>query len=220
MKKDKAIIFDMDGLLIDSEPLWREVETAVFRSVGVPFMPEMTLQTMGLRCDEATAYWFTRYPWDGKSPDDVTREIIAGVAAAVREKGAPMPGVHHACAIVQRMGYASAVASSSPDAIINAMVERLYLDGLDVLYSAEHEQRGKPAPDVYLGAARLLGVSPEHCLAFEDSKKGIQSAKSAGMKCIAVVDPRYSTPDDVASADRVLRSLEEVTEEMIEGFLK
>ena len=130
-----------------------------------------------------------------------------------------MPGVHHACAIVQRMGYATAVASSSPDVIINAMVERLKLDGLDVLYSAEHEERGKPAPDVYLTTARLLDMEPARCLAFEDSKNGVLSAKAAGMACIAVIDSRYTAPDDVAAADRVLRSLEEVTEKMVEKFL-
>ena len=118
-----------------------------------------------------------------------------------------MPGVAAAIALFRRYGLRLAIASSSPRRLIDAVCDRLGLDGIEVRCSAMDEARGKPAPDVYLTAARRLGVSAAACLALEDSPNGVASAKAAGMRCVAVPDPLLAANPRYREADLVLRSL-------------
>ncbi len=207
--KYKAVIFDMDGVLIDSEPIWRKVECDIFQALGVPLTIEMTVETMGLRCDAVTHYWFERYPWKGKSEKEVTDEIVRGVIDHVRAEGYALPGVDQALARAKNAGLKLAIASSSPDSLIAAVVDRLGLTGLDLTYSAEHEAKGKPEPDVYLTTANKLGVDPIACIAVEDSVAGVTAAKAAGMFCIAIPDERYTSKESVGAADLIANSLED-----------
>jgi sugar-phosphatase len=138
---------------------------------------------------------------------EVADLIIDQVIAHVKAEGRPMPGVTAAIALFRRCGLRLAIASSSPRRLIDAVCDRLGLDGIEVRCSAMDEARGKPAPDVYLTAARRLGVAAANCLALEDSPNGVASAKAAGMCCVAVPDPLLADNPRFGQADLILRSL-------------
>jgi HAD superfamily hydrolase (TIGR01509 family) len=210
----EAAIFDMDGLLVDSEPLWRQAEMAIFEALEVPLTEEMCLETRGMVAGEVSRHWYERYGWSGPGPDAVAGQIVramAGLLATVAVK----PGAGAAVADCRDRGLALAIASSSPPALIEVVVERLGLTGwFSVLHSAQLELAGKPDPAVFVTTARLLGVDPGRCVVFEDSPAGVRAAAAAGMVCVAVPEtegPRL--PGDAAvfrSADLVIDSLEEV----------
>lgn len=207
----EAVIFDLDGVLIDTEPIWQAVECRVFGAVGVPLTPQDCGQTIGLRTDEVVRYWFERHPWPGVSTDEVLARILDGMVEAIGTEGRAMPGALDAIELAQGMDLPLAVASSSLDRLINAALDRLGVaEAFAVTASAEHEARGKPDPAVFLTAARQLGVEPERCVVLEDSPFGVQSAKAAGMHCIAVPSPGHEQAI-APIADVVLESLEELT---------
>ncbi len=207
-----AVIFDLDGLLIDSEPIWREVETRVFGELGVALTDDLCRTTMGLGVGEVVAHWFERRPWSGPGLHDVAETIVDEVVATIRERGVMMPGVEHALGLVGSLRLRRAIASSSREVLIEAALERLGLtDAFEVVVSAEHERFGKPHPGVYLTTAVRLGIGPEECVALEDSPNGVLAAKAAGMRCIAVPE-NGSDAEAVADADVVLGSLSELVE--------
>jgi len=205
-----AVIFDLDGLLIDSEPIWRDVEQQVFNDLGVALTDELCRSTMGLPVNEVVAHWHERSPWAGHDLHAAEEAIVDGVIAAIRSCGSAMPGVDHALALAAGLGLRRGIASSSHEIVIDAALERLGLrDRFEVVVSAEHEPCGKPHPGVYLTAARLLGVDPEACVAIEDSPNGVLAAKAAGMRCVAVPEPGTSR-SALSSADAVLTSLSDL----------
>jgi sugar-phosphatase len=207
----EAVIFDMDGVLIDSEPLWQDVEIEVLGALGVPITRELCRQTMGFRVEEAMAFWFERHPWEGPSVHEVAERVVDGVIAAVGRRGTAMPGVHALMDLLVAADVRLAIASSSYYRVIDAVITRLDLaDRFEVVHSAEDEERGKPDPAVYLTAAAKLGVPPAHCLAIEDSPNGVVAAKAAGMRCIAVPDPGTEHDPRISGADLVLASLEDL----------
>lgn len=216
----KAIIFDLDGLLIDTEPLWQKAETAVFRNVGVPLTKKLTLQTTGLREDEVVEYWYKRYPWKGTSKREVFDRIEDNAAKLIKKEAKAKPGVRNIIKVAKSTGLPIALASSASYQAINASLERLNLEGLfKVIYSAEDEKYGKPHPAVYLTTAKRLGVNPEYCLTFEDSLNGVKAAKTAGMKCIAVPDLRFSKIKDFEDlTDLVVTNLSKITLKTILSF--
>jgi sugar-phosphatase len=207
-----AAIFDMDGLLIDSEPLWQQAEREVFGSVGVRITPEQAEVTMGLRTDEVTAYWYARQPWTGRSLADVENAVIARVAQLIATQGEPKPGVDHALDFFARRRYRIGLASNSPELLIDAVLRRLAIGRhFAALCSSVHEARGKPDPAVYLTAAAKLGVSPSHCVVLEDSAPGVRAAKAAGMIVIAVPPAEHADDPAFAIADFKIASLLEVS---------
>ncbi|MGH2617907.1 MAG: hexitol phosphatase HxpB, partial [Thermomicrobiales bacterium] len=172
-----AVIFDMDGLLIDSEPLWRIAEIEALAAVGVPIGEEDALETTGLRTDEVVELWHARYPWPDPPKKEIEARIITRLIALARERGELMPGVPETLEALSEAGYPLAIASSSTSEIIAAVLETLGIAHyFRVAQSAEHEPFGKPHPGVYIEAARALGVEPRHCLAFEDSPNGVIAA--------------------------------------------
>ncbi len=212
----RAVIYDLDGLLIDSEPCWEQAEMEVLRSVGVPLTPERCHETTGLRLDEAVAYWAVRHPWTGVSLEEVVRRILRRVLALLAERAPLKPGARESLDVVRRAGLRVALASSSPLVLIEGALERVGLRGVfEQVVSAEGERFGKPHPGVYLTTAARLGVSPGSCLALEDSVNGVLAATSAGMRCIAiperwpVLDPRFSI------ANAVVRSLFELDPDLV-----
>lgn len=212
----RAVIFDMDGLLVDSEPLWVRAEIEIFGEVGVVLGEEDCALTKGLRTDDVIAYWHTRRPWDGRSPAEVEARLIARVAELVRSEGRALPGVAHAIAVAREGERPLALASSSPLAIIEAALARLELaDAFDVVQSAQTEPLGKPHPGIFLRTAERLGVSAVECLVLEDSLTGVIAAKAARMACIAVPfdHPRHDAR--FAIADAVVGSLADVTPSLI-----
>ncbi len=213
----KAAIFDMDGVLIDSEPLWRIAEKQVFETVGVELTDEMCMSTMGWQLSEVVDHWHDQFPWTGKSRRTVTEEIVQTMRNLIRQQGRPMPGVLELLVQLKDRKIALGLASSSPHLLIDTVVDKLDIRAMfDVLCSAADEPRGKPDPAVYLKAAQTLGIEPADCLAFEDSIAGIRAAQNAGMRVFAVPcaaqweDPRFD------SADLKLHSLEEFAMELLD----
>jgi sugar-phosphatase len=208
----EAVIFDMDGLLVDSEPLWVRAEMEVFGEVGVTLCEADCALTKGLRTDDVIAYWHVRRPWGSPSPADVEKRLVARVAELVRNEGRALPGVASAIAAARSVTSKIALASSSPTPIIAAVLERLDLGStFEVVQSAETEPYGKPHPGIFLTTAKKLGVAPTACVVLEDSLTGVVAAKAARARCIAVPfdhpehDPRF------VLADAVVASLEHVT---------
>ena len=200
-----AVIFDMDGVLVDSEPLWQVAEIEVFAAVGVALTIERCQETIGLRIDEAVDHWWIRHPWSGPLPAEVADGIVARVTELIAERAEPLPGVRDAIAAARRVG-PIALASSSPRRLIDAVLARFDLH-FDVVHSAEDEAFGKPHPAIYLTTADRLGVAPTRCLAVEDSVNGVVAAKAARMACVAI--PELAQRDDprFGVADAVLDSL-------------
>jgi sugar-phosphatase len=204
----KAAIFDMDGLLLDSEPLWKQADNVVFNSIGVPLTEELCRETVGVRLDGVVRHWHRKFPWQTESLESVEARILEEVSRLVVEHGKLMPGVSETIAMLRHENYALAVASSSPLQLIRAALEKLEIvDVFSILHSAESEEKGKPDPAVYLSAISRLGSDPDDCIAFEDSVPGVRAAKRAGAWVIAVPDPVDSSNPGFAAADVVLSSL-------------
>lgn len=211
----RAAIFDMDGLLIDSEPLWQESEIRTFKQVGISLDPAMCLETTGMRSDEMVTYWHRKFPWESPPKKDIEQTIINSIIEGVRESGQQKEGVSQALSFMKSMGLKVALASSSPYPIIHAVVEKFGLrDQLNDIYSAEEEEYGKPHPGIYITTAKRLQVLPEECLAVEDSFNGVLSAKAARMKCIAVPEGASRENPRFAIADVRLNSLAEIDEDV------
>ncbi len=206
----EAVIFDLDGLLIDSEPLWQEAEILVFAQVNILLTTELCLKTKGLRIDEVVDYWYQQYPWNNLLKSEVEELIVAKVIELIHLKGKPLPGVDNALSLVKSKDVKIALASSSAAKIIQAALQRLDLaDVFTQIYSAESEILGKPHPGVYLTTAKKLNVLPQSCLALEDSLNGVLAAKAAQMKCIAIPEVAQQDNPKFAIADTILQSLEE-----------
>jgi mannitol-1-/sugar-/sorbitol-6-/2-deoxyglucose-6-phosphatase len=199
----------MDGVLVDSEPIWRAVEREVFAGVGIEVTDEDLFATMGVRVADVVERWHRRKPWDHPSRQEVARSIVERVAQAIEREGAFNREAIPAIDYVDGLGLRLALASSSPMRLIREVLSIGGLvDRFEVVLSAEDEERGKPDPAVYLSAARKLGVQPERCLAVEDSINGVRSAKAAGMVCVAV--PVSGVTDGFEGADLVLGSIAEL----------
>lgn len=206
----RAIIFDMDGLLINSEPFWRRAQKEVFSTVGVELSETDMRTTMGRRIDEVVAHWHHERPWTDKSQTEIEAAIVTRVIELVRSEGAPMEGVMKTLELCKSLNMPLAIASSSSQEIINAVVDTLGIhDYFEELFSAEHETHGKPHPGVFITTAAHLQVKPEHCLVFEDSPSGVLAAKAAKMSCIAVPDNDHTDHPYIGIADIQLSSLSE-----------
>jgi beta-phosphoglucomutase-like phosphatase (HAD superfamily) len=205
----EAVVFDMDGVLVDSEPIWRAVEREVFAGVGIEVTDEDLMATMGVRVADVVERWHGRQPWDGPSRDEIAKQIVDGVARTIERNGARNEAAERAVDYVAGLGLRLALGSSSPMPLIRAVLSLGGLaDRFEAVLSAEDEEHGKPDPAVYRSAARALGVAPERCLAVEDSINGVRSAKAAGMVCVVI--PAAPADDRrLGGADLVLASLEE-----------
>jgi beta-phosphoglucomutase-like phosphatase (HAD superfamily) len=202
----QAAIFDLDGLLIDSEPLWRRAEVEIFATVGLVLTDADCEVTTGLRIDEVVAFQHGVRPWHPPRLDEVAARIVDRVIELIETVGVAKPFGAHAVALCEREGLQLALASSSPERLIHAALRRLGLTGrFGLVQSAQHERWGKPHPAVFLTTAERLGVPPVACVVLEDSLNGVIAAKAARMRCLAVPerpDPRF------VLADRVLPSLQ------------
>jgi len=210
-----ACVFDMDGVLIDTEPTWREIEHDVFARVGIELSDAELRETWGMRIEEVVDYRYRVRQWHGIRPRAVQRAIVRGMVDHVRANGAPMPGALEAIETARGLGLRIAIASSSSRELIDAVVDRLGIaDAVDALCTADDEVKGKPDPAVYLSAARALDVVPAACVAVEDSPIGVSAAVAAGMRCIGVRS-HGALAGDVSHAHVVIDSLAEITLEML-----
>jgi HAD superfamily hydrolase (TIGR01509 family) len=206
----KAIIFDFDGIIIDSEPLWVEAEMKIFKSVGVELTPEMCRQTTGLNTHNTLQYWYNIYHWTGKSVFQLYKEIMEAMQVLIFEKADLKEGYLDVLQFFVEKNLPVAVASSSPLKLITTALKKFHLfDFFKTISSAENEEYGKPHPALYLGAARKLGIDPVNCLAFEDSFNGAIAAKAARMKLVTVPDIHDFTSTRFDFADLKLASLKD-----------
>jgi mannitol-1-/sugar-/sorbitol-6-/2-deoxyglucose-6-phosphatase len=214
-----AAIFDMDGVLIDSEPFWRKAEIELFKTVGVELNEEMCLNTMGLTCGDAVYHWYNRFHWEGKTPEELTNEIELHVINSIKNLGKPMKGVEKIISFFNNRSISIALASSSSIRIIEAVLDRLKLrDDFKIYHSAQYEKKGKPDPAVFLSTARLLYIKPENCLVFEDSINGIKAGLAAGMKVIGVPEPHMHNDARYNMAHMVIHSLNEFDDQHLSMF--
>lgn len=203
-----TVIFDMDGLLVDSEPLWGEAMTEVFASVGVTLSPDMWHSTTGLRTKEVVSYWHNYFKWEGKSNEQVTNEIIDSVTHKIITSGRSMEGMVEILQYFKAKQFKIGLASSSPLRLINAVINHFKIaDYFQAVYSAEFEDYGKPHPAVYLACARALDSNPLDCLAFEDSVTGMTAAKAARMTAVVVPEEHNRHNPKYALANMQLNSL-------------
>ncbi len=213
----RAVVFDMDGLLVDSEPLWVRAEMEIFGEVGLILGAEDCAKTKGLRIDDVIAFWHARHPWDGRSLAEVETRLVRRVAELVGTEGRALPGVANAIEVARESGRKLALASSSPSLIIRAALERLGIAAaFSVVQSAETEPLGKPHPGIFLRAAERLDVNAVECLVLEDSITGVIAAKSARMACIAVPFDHPNQEPRFVLADLVIGSLAELTPALLE----
>ncbi|MGR6503896.1 hexitol phosphatase HxpB [Shewanella sp. Koi 1] len=186
----QAVIFDMDGVLIDSEPLWQRVEYEVLSALGVPVTIETIQQTTGLRIDQCVDYWYHKAPWADYDNAKVSTAIVDKVAEEILRTGEAMQGVQQAIDYCQAKGLKIGLATSSFYTIIEAVLSKLGLsDKFMAVQSAEGLTYGKPHPEVYLNCAAALGVDPRYCLAIEDSFNGLIAARAANMQTVAIPAP-------------------------------
>jgi HAD superfamily hydrolase (TIGR01509 family) len=213
----QAVVFDLDGVLLQSEEVWDSVRERYVRERGGRYDEDVQRAMMGMSAPEWSAYLHD----EAGVPDDrdaINRDVVARMLEAYRREVPLLPG---AVGVVRRAAAAFplALASSSNRAIFEEVLRLAGLaDCFQATVSSEEVASGKPAPDVYLEAARRLGISPEACTAVEDSHAGIRSAKSAGMRVVAIPNASYP-PDEEALrlADAVVDSLEELTIATLRG---
>lgn len=214
-----AAIFDMDGLLVDSEPLWDQAELDVIASLGVDISRRHELpDTLGLRIDMVVDLWFAQQPWNGPSRQEVTESIITRAIALVEETKPLLTGVREAVALCKSQGIKVGLASASPLHMLEKVLAMFDLrDDFDALASAEKLPYSKPHPQVYLDCAAKLGIDPLNCVALEDSVNGMIASKAARMRSIVV--PAHENQDDprFVLADVKLTSLTELTAAHLRG---
>lgn len=214
----KAVVFDMDGVLIDSEPLWRSAEILSFKTVGVSLTEDMCKETMGLRVDEVVEYWYHKFPWENIPHKQVEEIIWENVIRLVKEEGKVKDGVREALDFIRSKNVRIALASTSAMVLINAVIEKLKLENyFEVIHSAEFEDYGKPHPGVYITTANKLDIKPQFCVAIEDSFNGILAVKAARMKCIAIPERELIHDKRLGIADVVLSSLHEMNNKIWEA---
>jgi HAD superfamily hydrolase (TIGR01509 family) len=210
-----AVVFDLDGVIVDSEELWDDVRESLARERGRRWSEQAQADMMGMSSTE-----WSRYMHDviglPEEPEEISREVVERMLEGYSER---LPLIDGAAAAVKKLAgnWPLAVASSSNRRLIDRVLE---VSGLapffEVTVSSEEVARGKPAPDVYLEAARRLAVEPTRCVAIEDSASGIRSAHAAGMHVVAIPNHAFPPAADVlAHADIVLDSIEALGPETI-----
>lgn len=186
-----TVIFDMDGLLVDSEPLWDEAATKIFKEYDIKLTPEQYATTTGLRTREFLQWWFTVYKIDERHLTEAENKIIKLVIELVQQKGKALPGIEHIFNFFAERKFKIGLASSSPINLIDTVIDLMQLRSkINAVSSGSNLPYGKPHPQVYLNCAAQLASIPMQCVCFEDSFNGMLAAKAARMKCVVVPDPK------------------------------
>ncbi|MBI6547879.1 hexitol phosphatase HxpB [Xenorhabdus lircayensis] len=213
----EAAIFDMDGLLIDSEPYWEQGEINIFSELGLDLnLAEKLPDTLGLRIDQVVELWYQASPWQGIPKSEVAQRIINYVVQLVKENRPLLPGVEYALNLCRERGLKIGLASASPHEMLEQVLELFNLRHyFDTVVSAANLPYSKPHPEVYLQAANQLGVNPIHCLTLEDSFNGMIATKAARMRSIVVPAAHHFDDPRWFLANIKLNSLEKLTIENI-----
>lgn len=208
-----TVIFDMDGLLIDSEPLWHQAADEVFAKFNIKLSHAQHLASTGMRTKEFTEWWFTQFNIPLSLVDENCEAILQNVLLKIEKRGKPMPGVEHIFNFFISRKFKIGLASSSPMELIDVVVDKLGLrKHLQAICSAAQLPYGKPHPQVYLDCAEILGSHPLSCICFEDSFSGMIAAKAARMKCVVVPSLHDSKQPRFGAADLKISSLQNFNE--------
>ena len=212
----EAVVFDLDGVIVDSEHVWDAAREALARERGGRWHENAQRDMMGMSSVEWSRYMHDVIGLEDP-PEEISAEVVRRLEAIYREE---LPLIEGATEAVARLAerWPLGLASSSNRQIIDLVLGLSDLDGcFRVTVSSEEVQRGKPAPDVYLEAARRLGADPRECAAVEDSRNGILSARAAKMRVVAIPNTRYPPGEEaLAAADVEIRSIAELTPEVVE----
>ncbi|MCC6182999.1 MAG: hexitol phosphatase HxpB [Bacteroidia bacterium] len=204
----KAVIFDMDGVLIDSEPLWRRVMIQSFNEIGIPLTEEDCKTTTGSRFIEVIKYWFEKYQFHTLNPKDFEDLVVSRLCELIKIEGKLMPGVIKVLDFLKNKSFKLAIATSSNEKLLKTVITELNIQSyFHTTCSAEYLKYGKPHPEVFLNCANNLGVIPSQCLVIEDSVNGVIAAKAAQMKVIVVPDEHNFNNPKFSIADYKLPSL-------------
>jgi HAD superfamily hydrolase (TIGR01509 family) len=210
----RAVIFDLDGVLIDSEQVWDDVREALARERGGRWHERAQRDMMGMSSPEWSRYMHERIGLP-ESPEEINGIVVERM---VERYAAGPPWLPGAIDTVRRVAatFVLGLASSSNRELIDLVLAAGGIaDCFRATASSEEVAAGKPAPDVYLEVARRLDVDPHECTAVEDSHNGIRSAKTAGMRCVAIPNAHFPPGDAVAEADAAVGSLAELTREVL-----
>jgi len=206
----RAVVFDMDGLLLETELLWHEAETELFARHGAEFTWDDKMAVIGTSFDFTADYFAERLAMPREQGPALVDEMAELMRERLRRQVAGRPG---AVELVERLRGRTrlGLASNSPRSLVDVALDTARIaDAFDAIVTSDDVERSKPAPDLYLLACERLGVPPSDALALEDSASGIAAAKAAGLTCIAV--PQFAETD-VSAADRVIDSLEDLLAE-------
>ncbi len=204
----EAVIFDMDGVIIDSEPLWKIAMEEVFSGLGSRLKKEDFQKTVGLRIDEVIHYWNIKEHWGIRDESEVEEAIIIKMEGLIADKPAALEGVINTLNYLKLRNIPVGLATSSSSRLIKVVLDKLAIKHLfNFVHSAEMEQYGKPHPAVYLTVAKKLAVLPEKCLVIEDSLNGIISAKAAKMTAVCIPEKTHHIEPKLILADYKFESM-------------
>jgi sugar-phosphatase len=211
----EAVIFDMDGVLIDSEPLWKIAMEAVFSELGSTLQKSDFQKTVGLRIDEVIHFWNLHESWGIENEEAIQEKIISKMEELIAANAQPLPGVIETLTFLKSKGLKIGLATSSSSRLIRIVLKELIIaDFFDFTHSAETEGYGKPHPAVYLTVAQKLGVSSTKCLVIEDSLNGVISGLAAKMKVVCIPEKTHFPNSKLALADFNFKTMSEMLEEI------
>jgi sugar-phosphatase len=217
----KAVIFDMDGVLIDSEPCWEEAGSETLQKFGVTLTKQQYLSTTGLRTKEWIDHWFTEFSIDKSFAESAGVEIVEKAIEKIRKAGKPLPGVYKIFEFFKQKKFRIGLATSSPVSLVDVVAEKLNIrNELHAVSSAEQLLHSKPHPEVYMNCAEKLGVSPLECVCFEDSFNGLISAKAARMKCVIVPVQTEHHSKKWGAADLKIKGLRDFSDALLSELEK
>lgn len=207
-EQTQLVIFDMDGLLIDSEPYWKIAEKEVFGKLGLNLTDDLLRQVMGFRLSEVVKHWYHYQPWPNPNFEQTERDVLNCVKQLIQQHANAMSGVYEVLTHCKNKNYKIALASSSAMELIDVVIDKLNIRHyFDVVWSAQYEEYGKPHPAIFLSVAKQLNIEPKNCVVFEDAINGVIAAKASRMYCIAIPEEVSYNDPRFAIADVKVRSL-------------
>jgi sugar-phosphatase len=211
VKNIKAVIFDMDGVLIDSEPLWRIAMMKGFNDIGVVFTEDDCRKTTGMRFKEVVEHWFSHHSITHSTPTQLSENVINNLIELIGRDGKAMDGAVELLQFLRDKKFPLGLATSSDHILIEAVLTKtqtaLYFNEIT---SAQFLKHGKPHPEVFLKCAENLKIDPKDCLVIEDSVNGVLAGKAAGMTVVAIPDPDHRNDERFEVADHLVNNLKDV----------